>query len=298
MSAWNFRSMDNPFNINYPDYKDNDLIGAARNGDKNALHQLIIRHQIFVYNLALKMSRNAQDAEDLTQEVFIKLITSLSTFEGKSKFRTWLYRITVNHFLNTRKRKTEIEISDFDSYFSAIGQVPTYELNEAEADELKESIEEIRISCTAGMLMCLDREQRLIYILGEMFRIDHQLASEILDISPGNFRIRLMRARDDLHSWMNKKCGLINSNNPCRCSKKTKGYIEKGVVNPDNLQFNVRYRQKMYGLSKREAAHLTEEIEDLQAKIFLDHPLQDPFVPSKLIAEILSNDLIKSILDK
>src|SRR5688572_17826882 len=149
MSALNFRSMDNPFNINYPDYKDNDLIGAARNGDKNALQQLILRHQIFVYNLALKMSRNGQDAEDLTQEVFIKAITNLSTFKGKSKFRTWLYRITVNHFLNARKRKTEIEISDFESYFTAIDRVPIYELSAAETEELRESIEEIRISCTA-----------------------------------------------------------------------------------------------------------------------------------------------------
>src|SRR5690348_8879613 len=100
--------MDNPFQINYADEVDNNLVKLSVNGDKTALKNLVIRHQVFVYNLALKMTRSIEDAEDLTQEVFIKAITALSKFEGKSKFRTWLYRITVNHFLNSKKRKSEL----------------------------------------------------------------------------------------------------------------------------------------------------------------------------------------------
>src|SRR4030095_10490094 len=101
--------MDNPFQINYPDKIDADLVKLSIEGDKAALQNLIIRHQLFVYNLALKMTRNVEDAEDLTQEVFVKAITALSRFEGKSQFRTWLYRITVNHFLNTKNRKKKID---------------------------------------------------------------------------------------------------------------------------------------------------------------------------------------------
>src|SRR6266852_5111937 len=99
--------MDNPFQINYPDQTDSDLVNRAVGGDKNALQILILRHQVFIYNLALKMTRSVEDAEDLTQEVFIKAITALGKFQGKSKFRTWLYRITINHFLNSQKRRTE-----------------------------------------------------------------------------------------------------------------------------------------------------------------------------------------------
>src|SRR5580765_4583195 len=146
------------------------------------------------------MTKSVEDAEDLTQEVFIKAITALTKFEGKSQFRTWLYRITVNHFLNAKKRKTELKIIDFESYFNSIDNIPVNELSITERDELVDAIEEISISCTAGMLLCLDREQRMIYILGEMFEIDHNLGSEILGISPGNFRIRLMRARQDLYN--------------------------------------------------------------------------------------------------
>ncbi|TMI82693.1 MAG: sigma-70 family RNA polymerase sigma factor, partial [Bacteroidetes bacterium] len=86
--------MDNPFQIDYTDQFDTDLIKLSIHGDRKALQSLVVRHQSFVYNLALKMTRSVEDAEDLTQEVFIKAITGLSKFEGKSKFRTWLYRIT------------------------------------------------------------------------------------------------------------------------------------------------------------------------------------------------------------
>src|SRR4051794_7462157 len=181
--------MDNPFQINYPDQADAELIKLAIGGEKQALQNLIIRDQIFIYNLALKMTKSIEDAEDLTQEVFIKAITALSKFEGKSQFRTWLYRITVNHFLNIKKRKAELKITHFESYFNSIDNTPVYELSNQEQNDLAESIEELRISCTAGMLLCLNREQRMIYVLGEMFEIDHNLGSEILGITPGNFRV-------------------------------------------------------------------------------------------------------------
>ena len=75
---------------NYTDFDDSKLVTLSIEGDKKALQTLIIRHQLFVYNLALKMVGNVEDAEDLTQEVFIKIITALSKFKSESKFTTWL----------------------------------------------------------------------------------------------------------------------------------------------------------------------------------------------------------------
>ncbi len=289
--------MDNPFQINYTDQVDSDLVKLAIGGDKKALQNLIIRHQLFIYNLALKMTKSVEDAEDLTQEVFIKAITALTKFEGKSKFRTWLYRITVNHFLNTKKSKAELKTIDFETYFNAIDNIPINELTVTEQDELTDTIEEIRISCTAGMLLCLDREQRMIYILGEMFDIDHNLGSEILGITAGNFRIRLMRARQDLYNWMNERCGLVNKSNPCRCSKKTRAYIEAGIVDPDNLIFNTRHKKKIYEISQQNAVPITDTIEDLNKNIFQLHPLQEPLTSQKIVDEIFNNNLIKLILN-
>ncbi len=289
--------MDNPFAKQYSDYKDVSLVEMGVKGDKRALQNLVVRHQLFVYNLALKMTSSTQDAEDLTQEAFIKAITSLSQFNGNSNFRTWLYRITVNHFLNEKKQSSKFSIVDFESYFNSIDAMPNADLNEQELSEMKETIEELRISCTSGMLMCLSKDQRMVYILGELFDVDHNLGGEILDITPGNFRVKLMRARKDINQWMNNRCGLVNKNNPCRCSKKTKGYIKAGKVDPDNLQFNTRYRSKISDLSKTEAVNITDAVEELNRKIFLTHPMQDPIQASKIVNEIFNHDLIKWVID-
>jgi RNA polymerase sigma factor (sigma-70 family) len=289
--------MNNPFQIDYTDEVDSGLVKLAISGDKKALQNLIVRHQLFIYNLALKMTKSVEDAEDLTQEVFIKAITALTKFEGKSKFRTWLYRITVNHFLNKKKSKSELKTIDFESYFNSIDNIPVHELDATEEDELKDAIEEIRISCTAGMLLCLDREQRMVYILGEMFDIDHNLGSEILGITTGNFRIRLMRARQDLYNWMNKRCGLVNKSNPCRCAKKTRAYIDAGIVDPNNLVFNTRHRKKIYELSEQNAILITHTVEDLHRNIFRQHPLQEPLTSTKIVNEIFNNNLIKLIFN-
>ena len=98
-------------------------------------------------------------------------------------------------------------------------------------------VDEARISCTSGMLLCLDREQRLIYILGEIFEVTDTVGAELLEISRENFRQRLARARRELHNFMNDKCGLVNRANPCRCDKKTRGFMQAGWVDPANLLF-------------------------------------------------------------
>ena len=290
--------MENPFSKQYSDFEDIKLVRLGIKGDKNALQNLIVRHQLFVYNLALKMTNSTQDAEDLTQEAFIKAITGLSKFQGKSNFRTWLYRITVNHFLNTKKQKSDYSVVSFESYFNSIDSMPSSELNEQEQSELKETIEELRISCTTGMLMCLSKEQRMVYVLGELFDIDHNMGSEILEISPGNFRVKLMRARKDIYQWMNNKCGLVNKDNPCRCSKKTKGYVKAGKVDPINLQFNTRYQSKIKDFSKNNAVEITNTVEELNRNVLKDHPMQDPIKAPKIINELFNNDLIKWLLDQ
>ena len=209
----------------------------------------------------------------------------------------------VNCFLgNNGEGKTNLldaiyYLSNCKSYFNSIDAIPSSDLNDQEEKELKDAIEEIRINCTTGMLLCLSKEQRMIYILGEMFEIDHNLGAEILGITPGNFRIKLMRTRKELYNWMNKKCGLVNVKNPCRCSKKTKGYIEAGKVDPDNLKFNIRYESKIKDLSKEKAVKFSNTVDELNKKVFQDQPAQTPVQASKIVNEILHNDLIKSILD-
>src|SRR5215472_7523853 len=109
----------NPLADNSPtDDEDQILVTRARGGDRTALEDLLQRHQDWIYNIAVRMFYHPQDAEDATQEILIKILTRLSSFEGRSSFRTWLYRIVVNHLLNTRRSRIEVQHTsiDFASY--------------------------------------------------------------------------------------------------------------------------------------------------------------------------------------
>src|SRR5580692_6200779 len=100
--------MFNPFaEVADGDTRDVDLVEQAMNGNRTALEKLVVRHQAWIYNIALRMVFQPQDAEEVTQEVLIKVITKLSTFKSESKFRTWLYRIVANHVLNMRRSSLE-----------------------------------------------------------------------------------------------------------------------------------------------------------------------------------------------
>lgn len=282
---------DNPFHSGYDTHSDHGLVERAVEGSKDALRELVSRHQPFVYNLALKMCGRREDAEDLTQEVFVKVITSLRTFRAESAFRTWLYRLTVNHLLKGRRRGMEVLVDDFETYFTAIAAVPDEALTPQELGDGR-TVEELRIRCTTGMLMCLDREQRITYVLGELFGVDHQLGGEILEISPGNFRVRLSRARKDLYSWMNQRCGLVNLANPCRCQKKTRSYVRSGAVDPEHLVFNTDYVDKIEALTRSDSAEVIDTVEQLHQRVFLEHPLQ--VSRSKVVDEILGNGTLRT----
>src|SRR5437588_3755137 len=100
--------MANPFSDQAEtEIEDRELVRRAQAGSRDALERLITRHQAWIYNIVLRMLYWPNDAEDVTQEILIKLVTKLSTFEGRSSFRTWVYRIAVNHILNQKRRSFE-----------------------------------------------------------------------------------------------------------------------------------------------------------------------------------------------
>lgn len=117
---------------NFTDLPDIELVPLALAGERDALQQLTLRHYAFVYNIAWKMVFNPHDAADLTQEVFVKAITRLAQYRGDSAFRTWLYRIAANHFLNSKKRRTELLFGNFKDYFQVLDEMPDHLPNEHE----------------------------------------------------------------------------------------------------------------------------------------------------------------------
>src|SRR5258708_34443039 len=225
--------MFNPFNeVAESDSVDAELVEQAKNGDRAALEKLILRHQAWVYNIAVRMVFRPHDAEEVTQEVLVKVITKLSTFKGESTFRTWLYRIAANHVLNMKRRGAESRVTTFADYGAAIDRTPDLDLPDPNSVPvaLPLLVEEAKTGCTMGMLLCLDRKQRLIFTLGEILGASDTVGGEVLEMTADNFRQCLARARRDLYSFMNNQCGLVDNKNPCRCPKKTKGFIDAGHV--------------------------------------------------------------------
>lgn len=290
-----FYTMENPFSSNYRDKSDDELIESAVEGSMAALEALIYRHQHFIYNIALKMMGNVQVAQDITQEVLIKLITNLSKFKKESNFRTWLYRITFNQFLQMKKSMSELATESFEIVEKQLDSIPIQALSLLEESELRDQIEETKLTCMNGMLLCLERDQRLVFILGELFNINHDLGANLLNISKDNFRQKLSRARKDLFNFMNNKCGLIRKENPCRCSGKTKGFIRAGKVNPENLQFNTDYLKTIKEVSGQKKDEYDDFVIENYADIFAKHPFQEK--EHKLIKfnRFLNNDSLSNI---
>lgn len=144
----------------YDESRERVVIEEAQQGSGAAIESLIKKHQHFVYDVALKLVRDQEDAADLTQEVLVKVLTKLPLFSFKSSFRTWLYRIVVNQFLNTKRRKIEKDLYPFE----ALGEIANdlykdVEMSLAERSICAEEIRYARDKRMASTLLCLDRRK-------------------------------------------------------------------------------------------------------------------------------------------
>lgn len=94
------------------DDRTKQLILLAQNGDTEAFHELVATHDKKIMTLAYQLTQNTQDAEDLYQEVFLKVYRKIKTYKFKSSFYTWLYRVTVNTFINLQRKASNLLIDD------------------------------------------------------------------------------------------------------------------------------------------------------------------------------------------
>jgi RNA polymerase sigma factor (sigma-70 family) len=288
-------SVNNPLADDTPtDREDQDLVMRARAGDRTALEELVKRHQGWIYNIAVRMLYHPQDAEDATQEILVKVLTRLSSFEGRSSLRTWLYRIVVNHVLNMKRGRLEDPAISFRTYGEELDKIPDLELADPKggSPETNLLVTEAMLACTSGMLLCLDREQRLSYILGAILEVSDAVAAEVLEISPDNFRQRLSRARRDLRNFMNNQCGLVNPANPCRCAKKTRGFIQAGHVDPQNLLF-VRERLCEVREAAPKAYETIKTLDDQCADVYRRHPFYKPPDLGQMLRQLVESPELK-----
>ena len=220
------------------------LARRAAEGDRGALTELVREIQHPMYRLALRFLGNPDDAQDACQEILIRIVTRLGTFEGRSKFSTWAYTVAVRSLLRTRKRLYESAVRGAEEYAAALdagmGDIdPT--LEEAEYRLLSE---EVRISCTYGMLLCLPRAQRAAYVLADVLGLTDTEGAEILDTSREAFRQRVSRARRTLRTVIDNRCGLVDPANPCRCGRQIASGEDAGLIDRSHLSLARHPRQE------------------------------------------------------
>jgi RNA polymerase sigma-70 factor (ECF subfamily) len=178
-----------------PTKSDNKLLTAIKRGDERAVRKLVDTHSPRLYNLALRILRNPQDAEDAVQEAFITALDKLDQFDGRAEFSTWLYRIAVNTSLmalrqkRSRHRKEEsIEVPQFEDIRSRVlvdwGADPAHALLDSEMRETMEAA-----------IDKLPAKYRVVFVLRDLEGLSIEETSQTLGLSAANVKVRLMRAR-------------------------------------------------------------------------------------------------------
>lgn len=178
---------------------DTNLMLRIKNGDQPAFRELVERHKLSVLNLCLRFTNNKEDAEDLAQDVFIRIFQAAPGYEVKAAFTTWLYRITVNHCLNYQRRKKILHFFSLDhsknSYHQSQGRVADFAAKERpDADFEKKEIQKI----VQQAIKSLPENQKTALILYRYHDLSYKEIAEVLDTTVSAVESRLHRAKENL----------------------------------------------------------------------------------------------------
>ncbi len=184
---------------------ENKLVNKAVKGDNSAFEALMEKHMGIIYNIALRMTANKDDAEDMTQEIMIKIFRSLGSFKGNSKFSTWIYRVAVNTCLDELKKKKNKKHLSLDAEISGDDGENQIEIKDdspspeklAEQNELRDMV--------AAAVKLLSDEHRAVIVLRDIRGMSYSEIAGILGCSDGTVKSRISRARAQLKMILEKE---------------------------------------------------------------------------------------------
>jgi RNA polymerase sigma-70 factor (ECF subfamily) len=175
------------------DDADRALVKRYRAGDREAFAELVVRYQRPLYNAAFWILRRAEDANDVTQEVFLKVAERLDEYDPRFRFFSWIYRITVNESLNLLRRNNREEALDEDADLPASDSAdPERQLEKAEFSRRIRSA-----------LMAMSTNDRLVLTLRHFSECSYDEIGQILDLDEKTVKSRLFEARQRLRNRLN-----------------------------------------------------------------------------------------------
>ncbi|MEI7556264.1 sigma-70 family RNA polymerase sigma factor [Candidatus Chlorohelix sp.] len=191
--------LDKNITIEFPDENeknidldDNDLVRLILQSDNNAMAQLITRYQVSVYNLCRRMLHNQQEAEDATQEVFLRVYQQIHTYNIDRKFSTWILSIAAHYSIDLIRRKRPV--SDLEEIISwKASQDPDPEDMAVSGEEREEVREQLKK---------LPGKYRMVLVLRYWYDFSYEEISKATSLSISNVKIRLFRAREILAKQM------------------------------------------------------------------------------------------------
>lgn len=187
-----------------------------------------------VYRLALGLTGNVHDSEDITQEAFYRAFRGYNTFREQSSFFTWVYRITLNVANDYMKHRSKL---------------PIYELTEDQGYPIEEIIDhnpgnnpetevlayQVRIKCLHCLMECLPIGQRRVFCLSIIMDLPHKQVAEILESSVSSIKTTLHRAKKRWFGYMEDRCQLIRRSNPCNCKQFIRFGLKRGWLSKEVL---------------------------------------------------------------
>ena len=188
---------------------DEELVKRAADGDDSAFEELVRRYEKRVYNMTLRMTGNAEDALDISQEAFIRVWRSLGKFKGNAKFSTWLFRIVSNlctdHLRRlSRRREMPLAVSADDEERETEIADGSFAPDAAfEREELRRELDRA--------IDTLAPEHREIFLMREVYSLSYAEISETLGIEEGTVKSRLHRAREHLRELLIKSGNIPES---------------------------------------------------------------------------------------
>lgn len=166
---------------------DDPFLERLRKGDLNAFSQMVEEHQNFAFSVAFRVVKKDEDAEEVAQDAFVKAYRSIGTFNGRSKFSTWLFRIVYNTAVS-RVRGKRLQYESIEDHHESIDCLAVRSaMDDLEAKERREIID--------AVLDALPHDESTILALYYLEEFTVKEISETLELSTSNVKVRLFRAR-------------------------------------------------------------------------------------------------------
>lgn len=173
------------------------IINRIKSGEADAFSDLVDTYKDFVFALCFKMTQSVEDAEEITQDTFVKAFKSIKTFKGKSKFSTWLYRIayfTTINFLRKNQVKTVSQTELFEKGFEPVDE---------DESTLKNVSQEERSHYLNKALSYLKPQERAVIVLFYLEEHSIEEIAAITKLSKSNTKVKIHRTRKKLHDILN-----------------------------------------------------------------------------------------------